>query len=155
MSEINQFQGGNNNMWYIWLIVAGFFFIIEMATVGFLVFWLAIAALVTAVVSLITDSFAIQITVFAILSCTLIPLTKPLVDKYITKGKTFPTNIDSLIGKHGVVTKAIKSAYGVGQVKVNGEIWSAKCEKNIEIAEGTEVEVLNIDGVKLIITPLS
>ena len=33
-------------MWQIWLIVAGVCFVLEIATVGFLIFWFAVAALV-------------------------------------------------------------------------------------------------------------
>ena len=40
-------------MWHIWLIIAGVCFIIEMMTVGFLVFWFGIGALLTMIVSLI------------------------------------------------------------------------------------------------------
>ena len=36
-------------MWIFWLIAAGIFFIIEMATIGFLVFWLGIGALLAMV----------------------------------------------------------------------------------------------------------
>lgn len=39
----------------------------------------------------------------------------------------------------------------LGQVKVNGEVWSAKAENDIQ--KGTEVEILRIDGVKLIVKP--
>ena len=41
-----------------------------------------------------------------------------------------------------------------GQIKVNGEIWSAKTEDELSIPKGTEVEVLKIDGVKLIVSPI-
>ena len=39
-------------MWQFWLIAAGIFFIIEIATVGFLVFWFGIGAIIAMVVSL-------------------------------------------------------------------------------------------------------
>ena len=38
-------------MWQFWLIASGIFFIVEIITVGFLVFWLGIAALITMCVS--------------------------------------------------------------------------------------------------------
>ena len=37
--------------WQIWLIVAGFSFILEIATVGFLVFWFGVAALIVCILS--------------------------------------------------------------------------------------------------------
>lgn len=39
-----------------------------------------------------------------------------------------------------------------GQVKIGSEVWTAKA--NIEIPEGTEVIVKEIDGVKVIVEPV-
>lgn len=85
-------------MWSFWLIAAGIFFIIEMATVGFLIFWLGIGALLAMVTSFLTENLLTQTLVFVITSGVLIPLTKPLADKFTGK-KTVPTNTYSLIGK--------------------------------------------------------
>lgn len=140
-------------MWCFWLIAAGIFFIVEIATVGFLIFWLGIGALLAMITSFITDSIVIQTVIFVISSCILIPLTKPLADKFINK-KTIPTNSYSLIHKHGIVTIDINPIEASGQVKVNGEIWSAKSQDESVIPQGTEIEVINIDGVKLIVEPI-
>ena len=140
-------------MWSFWLIAAGIFFIAEIATVGFLIFWLGIGALLAMITSFITSNIAIQTTVFVVSSCILIPLTKPLADKFSGK-KTVLTNSYSLINKHGIVIEDINPIKGVGQVKVNGEVWSAKTENEETISKGTEIEVLSIDGVKLIVAPI-
>ena len=108
-------------MWYIWLIAAGIFFIVEIITVGFLVFWLGVSALLAMVVSLFTDNLFIQTLVFVISSCILIPLTKPLVNKFISKDDDVKTNAFSLINKVGIVTMDILPN-SIGQVKVNGEL---------------------------------
>lgn len=140
-------------MWSFWLIVAGIFFVIEIATVGFLVFWLGIGAILAMITSFITDNIITQAIVFVVSSCILIPLTKPLADKFTGK-KSVPTNSYSLINKHGIVTTDINPIECVGQVKVNGEIWSAKTEDESIISKGTEIEVIKIDGVKLIVSPI-
>lgn len=140
-------------MWSFWLIAAGIFFIIEIATVGFLIFWLGIGALLAMIASFITDNLAIQTTVFVITSAILIPLTKPFVDKFTNK-KTIPTNSYSLINKKGVVISDINPIEGTGLVKVNGETWSAKTEDESSISKDTEIEILAIDGVKLIVRPV-
>ena len=41
-------------MWVFWLIATGIFLLIEIATVGFLIFWLAIGALFAMITSFIT-----------------------------------------------------------------------------------------------------
>jgi len=140
-------------MWSLWLIAAGIFFIVEIATTGFLIFWLGIGALLSMITSFITDNIIIQTIVFVISSCILIPLTKPLADKFTGK-KAVPTNSYSLINKNGIVIVDINPIEAVGQVKVNGEIWSAKTEDGTNIAKGTEIEVVKIDGVKLIVKPI-
>ena len=140
-------------MWSLWLIAAGVFFIVEIATTGFLIFWLGIASIIAMLVSFLTENIIIQTVVFVISSCILIPLTKPLADKFISK-KTVPTNSYSLINKRGIVIVDINPIEAVGQVKVNGEIWSAKTEDGTNISKGTEIEVIKIDGVKLIVSPI-
>ena len=83
-------------MWYVWLILAGIFFVAEILTVGFLVFWLGIGALIAMLVSFFTDSLVIQMTVFVISSTILIIATKPLVKKLTQKDKTVVTNAFSI-----------------------------------------------------------
>ena len=51
-------------MWQIWLIISGVCFIVEIITVGFLIFWLAIGALFAMLVSFFTDNIVIQTAVF-------------------------------------------------------------------------------------------
>ena len=140
-------------MWQLWLIVAGVFFVGEIFTVGFLIFWFGIGALLAMIVSFFTDNLIIQTSVFVASSALLLFLTKPFVNKYIQK-KTIPTNKDSLIGKHAKVTKDISSSNAIGLVKINGDTWSAISENEDEIKKDTEVEIKRIDGVKLIVTPI-
>lgn len=139
-------------MWSFWLIAAGIFFIIEIATVGFLIFWLGIGALFAMIASFFTSNIVAQTIVFVTTSAILIPLTKPLADKFSSK-ETIPTNTYSLINKHGIVLLDINPIEGTGLVKVNGETWSAKSKNEEIISKDTEIEVLAIDGVKLIVVP--
>lgn len=141
-------------MWIFWLIAAGIFFVIEIATVGFLIFWLGIGALLAMITSFFTDNLIIQTTVFVVSSSLLIPLTKPLVDKLTKNKKEVKTNSYSLINKKGIVTVDINPTQGTGLVKVNGETWSAKTEDDTVILKDSEIEVLAIDGVKLVVRPV-
>ena len=141
-------------MWYIWLIAAGVFFVSEMATEGFLICWLGVGALLAMLTSFICNNVFIQTLVFVVSSVLLILLTKPLVHKYMKNSKTVVTNSNALIDKTGIVTIAINSLEATGQVKVNGEIWSAKSEENTIIEKDTKVKILKIDGVKLVVAPI-
>ena len=137
-------------MWQIWLILAILFFILEMMGPGFLIFWVGVGALITTVLSLFVDSIVIQIGIFVISSTLLLFCTRPFVKKF-TKEDTTITNANSIIGKTGIVTKEINSMKGIGQIKVNGEVWSAKCSKEGIIEEGEKVTILDINGVKAIV----
>ena len=141
-------------MWLIWLICAGVFFIAEMITVGFLIFWLGIGALLAMIVSFFTSNVIIQTTVFVISSIILIFSTKPLVNKFLDNNFNTPTNVYSIIGKNGIVIEDINVTSGTGQVKIKGEVWSALCDENITIPKGTEITVLEIQGVKVYVEPI-
>ncbi len=140
-------------MWQIWLIASGIFFVIEIFTVGFLIFWLGIGALLAMLISFLTDNIIIQTTVFVVSSGLLIFATRALADK-IVKNDTIPTNVYSIIGKKAMVIEDIDWATGKGQIKYDGEVWSAKTKEKINIPKGTEVEIESIEGVKVFVKPL-
>ena len=140
-------------MWILWLIAAGVFFVAEIFTAGFLIFWLGVAALVSMIISFFISNVIIQGTVFVILSGVLMFLTRPLVDRFITKpDDKVATNAYSIIGKRGIVTKEINEISGTGQIKVGTEVWSAKSYDSSKIEEGSEVEINSINGVKAVVT---
>lgn len=141
-------------MWQIWLIIAGACLVIEIMTVGFLIFWFAIGALFAMFVSLFTDNLIIQTSVFVISSGIMIFATKPFVKKFVNTKNTIQTNVYSTIGKIGIVTKDIDSIHSLGQVKVDGEVWSAVGIDDMNIPQGTEVEIKEIKGVKAIVSPV-
>jgi len=140
-------------MWQIWLIAAGVFLILEIFTMGFLVFWLSIGSLLAMLVSFITDNLIIQTAVFVFSSGLLIFATKPLVKKFTEKDNT-KTNVYSLVGKKAIVVEDIDWASGTGQIKFDGQVWSARTEEQVNIEKGTEVEIVKIEGVKAFVKPL-
>ena len=134
-------------MWKIWLIISGICLIVESFTLGFFVFWFSIGAIFALITSLFTTNIIIQSTVFVITSTLLLLLTKPLIKKFVKTPKTTPTNVYSIIGKEGIVLETIDSINGTGKVKVNGELWSAISDSNIEKDE--KIKVISVNGVKL------
>lgn len=137
-------------MWITWLVLAGIFFIAEMLTAGFLIFWLGVGAILAMLLSFITDNLFVQIAVFVVTSIVLIVATKPIVKKFVDK-KTIVTNSYSLIGQKAIVIEDINSIESKGKVKINGEVWSAKTSDENIIEKGTEVEITEITGVKLVV----
>ena len=135
-------------MWVVWLILCGVFLLIEIFTVSFLMFCPGIGAFLAFITSLITDNEVIQIAVFVISTTLMIIFMKPLVKKFFKNNDNTKMNNSSLIGKTGIVVKDIDTINSIGQVKVNGELWSAFTEDE-NIKSGSTVSVLAIEGVKL------
>lgn len=143
-------------MWSMWLIIAGFCFILEIVTVGFFIFWFGIGALLAMITSFIfPDNIIMQVSVFVISSILLLLLTKPIANKIAKKEKSVATNAFSIIGKKGIVTQDINPTIGIGQIKVSGEVWSAKTEDGSNLEKGSEITIIKIDGVKAVVEPLN
>ena len=141
----------NIPMWVIWLALLIIFAIIEAATLGLATVWFAIGSGVAMIMDLFGAPLVAQIITMIIVSIVSFIVCfiwiKPIVDR---KGrKNEPTNADRTIGQEGIVIKAIDSIEGKGQVKVMGQVWSAKADTNID--EGAKVKVLKLEGVKLIV----
>lgn len=141
-------------LWQTWLIISGICFVIEIVTFGFLALWFAIAALIVAFLSLFITNEIAQTTIFLIISAILILFTRPLLKRF-TKNDTTVTNVKTIIGKTGIVTKKITFLES-GLVKIDGDLWTAVLADNSinVVPEGSIVEVLNIDGVKLVVKPI-
>lgn len=136
----------------IWMVVAIAFALAEGLTLGLTFIWFAGGALLSMIVSFLGLGYAFQILAFIIGSSLMLIYTRPIAIKVFKIGAT-KTNVDSLIGKEGIVIKELQT-FTMGQVKVKGQIWSAKPDGEINILEGHRVEVVRIEGVKLIVKDL-
>ena len=60
-------------------------------------------------------------------------------------------NIDNIVGERCVVTETINNFAGCGQVRVNGQIWSARGAGEDDTFDvGESLTVVAVEGVKLI-----
>lgn len=133
----------------LWIILAVIFGIIETFTLGLTTIWFAAGALVAMLGALINLPFIVQILIFLISTGIFLYYTRPIAKEYLKIGAT-KTNVNSVIGETGIVIKKI-APYNTGQVKVSGQIWTAKSLDNEEIDENLKVEVVRVEGVKLIV----
>ena len=131
----------------VWFALIFVFIIIEAITLNLVTIWFAFGSICAYITSYFTENIIIQLIVFTVVSTVSLLLTKPLVEKYIKKNKE-STNFDRIIGQIGIVTKEIKK-HDSGRVKIDGKDWMAISEKNIK--EGMEVEILKIEGAKIIV----
>ena len=136
---------------YIWIVLILVTVVLEAATMQLTCIWFTFGALGAWLVSLCGAPLWLQLIVFCVLSLALLAFTRPIALKYL-KPKTEKTNADAIPGKVGVVVSQVRPIEGIGQVKVEGLVWSAKPEDGVQTFEiGERVEVVRIEGVKLVI----
>lgn len=133
----------------IWTILIIVLLVIEGLTLNLTTIWLAIGAIGGLVLALLNVNVLIQIAVAIAITFVMLFFTRPIVKDKLKVGVN-KTNVDSLIGKGGVVTKTIQK-HNTGLVKVAGQIWTAKSFGNDTIEEGKDIEVMSVEGVKLIV----
>jgi len=96
----------------------------------------------------------VQLLIFLGSSGILLYFTRPIAQKFLKIGHT-RTNSDRLIGEVGIVIEKIDTIQGTGQIKVSGQIWSAKSFDKGVIERDDRVEILDIQGVKLVVKKIN
>ncbi len=135
----------------IWLIITVILIVVEIITLGLTSIWFAGGAFVAGLISLTGAHWLVQLLAFAVVSTLLFVFTRPFAAKHLMKNVE-KTNVDSLIGKEGIVKQEINNLEAQGVVKLSGMEWSARSVDDSKIAAGEKVLVQSIDGVKLIVT---
>jgi len=136
-------------LWFFLVVVAA---VIEAFTMDLTSIWFALSALVAFILAILGVSIPVQFLVFIIISIGLLLSVRPLAKRYF-QTNIISTNSDRLVGKKAICTKAIVSG-GRGEVKIDGNIWTAITQDGSEVDKDITVEVLAIEGVKLIVKVL-
>jgi membrane protein implicated in regulation of membrane protease activity len=135
--------------WILWAILGVSLIIAEIFTLGFVLFWFGIGALVAALVGLFGFGIGWQFLAFAIVSITLTVLSRKIFANYYSHDDrhAIKTGIDSLPGQIGTVSGASKGALQAGEVKVFGSTWTAYPDESEEpLKEGEKVQVVRVQG---------
>lgn len=138
-------------MWIVWLGIFVLALIIEAFGSELVSIWFAAGALVALIVSFIPGAaWWIELIVFLVISVTTLLCLRPLLKRFVMRNQV-NSNVDELIHKKGKMTKACDEL-NHGEVKINGVLWTAySSDEKTPIKEGSLVEVLAIDGNKLVV----
>lgn len=136
-------------IWFVIIIVAA---LIEMNTMDLASIWFSVGALFAFILALIDVDVAWQIVVFVVVSLGLVLSVRPVAKNYF-KTNAISTNADRLVGKVAVCTKEILVGER-GEVKIDGKYWLAVTSGEQNIAIDERVEVVAIEGVKLIVNTI-
>ncbi len=141
-------------MIYTWAALIVVFLIVEGLTAGLASIWFALGSVAALVSAFLGAPVWLQITLFVIVSALTLIFTRPLARKYVNK-RIEPTNADRLIGASATVTERIDNIAAKGYVKAGGRLWPARSKSGEPIEKDTVTVVRSIDGIKLIVEPLS
>lgn len=135
--------------WILWIVLGVILIIAEIFTLGFVLFWFGIGALLAALIGYLGLGFGWQFLVFAVVSTALTLLSRTIFANYYSHDdeSQVKTGIDSLPGQVGTVTGSSRGALQEGAVKVFGSTWTAFPEDGEEpLKEGEKVEVVRVKG---------
>jgi membrane protein implicated in regulation of membrane protease activity len=135
----------------LWLIFALVLAGAEALTGHLFLVMLGGGALAAALTSWVTD-FPVWANgaVFLVVSVLLLVLVRPPLKRRLTPAGAPPLGIEALRGKTALVLQRV--ARDEGQVKLDGQVWSARPLDGAEVYEpGEPVTVMQIDGATAVV----
>ncbi len=139
--------------WIVWLIAACAFGIGEMLTTGFFLAPFAVGALLASLVDGIGGGAVGSWIAFVVVSLLTLGVVRPIARSHMRTPPQMRTGAAALVGKRAIVLERIANDEGVGCIKIDGEVWTARAFDEDEVIErGTRVEVVEIRGAIALVT---
>ena len=136
--------------WLLWVILAALLAVGEVLTLSFLLGLLALAAVAAGVVAALGGGLVIQFLVFIVGSIATLAVLRPIAKRHLRTPAQLRTGTAALVGSKAVVTQRVDDL--TGQVKIGGELWSARAFMEGEVIEaGARVEVAKIEGATALV----
>jgi membrane protein implicated in regulation of membrane protease activity len=137
----------------LWLIAAAVFGIGEMLTTSFFLAPFAVGAGVAAGVDVLGAGALASWIAFVLVSLLTLAILRPIARAHMRTPPQIRTGTAALIGKHAIVLERIENMEGVGCVKIDGEVWTARALDDDEVIErGTRVLVVDIKGATALVS---
>lgn len=136
--------------WVIWLIVAAVLAAGEVVTLGLVLGFVAVGALLAAAVAIADVPAELQFVAFIVGAVALLGLVRPVATRHLRTPRAIRTGAAALVGAKALVLQRV-DANG-GQVKIGGEVWSARSYDESQVIEpGSTVEVFEIKGATALV----
>ncbi len=139
--------------WVLWLIAAVLLAIGEMVTMGLFLAPFAGGALIATLLAAAGAGTTIELAAFLVVSVVLLAALRPVAREHQRSRGRMKMGTAALVGQTATVVERIANAEGVGCVKLDGEIWTARAYDDDEVIEpGTRVQVLEIRGATALVS---
>ena len=137
--------------WVIWMIAAGVLAVGEILSLSFFLGPIAVAAVVASLAALIGAGVALQLVVFIVVSAASLLVLRPIARGHLRTPAQLRTGTAALVGERAVVLERVDG--DGGQVKLAGEVWSARAYDEDEVMEpGARVQVMQIRGATALVS---
>lgn len=144
-----------NVMDYVWLGVIILAAVVEAIVPSLVSVWFVPGGIAALLVSLVGAPVWFQLLVFLGVSMLALTFTRPLAKRLLDRRRE-RTNADRVVGATGIVIQDIDNVMSAGRVAVMGGSWSARSLlPDGKIEAGTKVRIERIEGVKLMVLPLT
>lgn len=137
-------------MFWVWIGVMALSVFLEAATTALISIWFAAGALAALLMAMAGASLTTQLMVFVFISIAALAVARPLAKRFIDP-HIVPTNADRLLGTECMVTERIDNERASGAVYADGKTWTARSADGEIVPVGEQVEIVGMEGVKLII----
>ncbi len=142
----------SNNVWSIWLVLGAGLALTELVTLDFTLLMLAAGAVAGGATALIFPGMLwLQIAVAVVVAILMLALLRPTLLEKIRRMPGYRSSVDKLVGSTGVVVAEITVAGG--EVKLAGEVWTARSVDGNPIPIGEQIEVYQVDGATVVVYP--
>ena len=138
------------NMIWVWLAVVACSAAVEAATMALVSVWFALGALAAVFAAYLGADLAAQMTVFILVSLAALTAARPLARRFVDP-HIVPTNADRLLGTAARVLEDIDNDTRSGAVFADGKTWTARSADGEVIPAGATVEIVRMEGVKLLV----
>lgn len=139
--------------WWVWIGLAALLVIGEIFTAGFYLLWFGIGAGAAGILALAGFGDGWQWASFLVISIGLFAISRKFADK-ITAEQPPGIGADRFIGKQGVVLESIDKTKNKGRVRIESDEWRAESNDGEIIPQNAKVEVIRVDGTRLIVNLL-
>jgi membrane protein implicated in regulation of membrane protease activity len=138
--------------WLVWLIAGIAAAVGEILTTGFFLAPFAMGAFGALVVALAGGGGVLQGAVFAALTLASFALVRPVARRHLYQPPQTRTGTAALIGRSAMVLETVDNDQASGQVRIDGEVWTARAYDEDRIIEpGTKVQVVEIRGATALV----
>ena len=139
-------------LWLLWLLAGLTLAILEILTPGFVLACFSFGCFVAAISAALDFSPSWQIGFFAGTTFILFISARHVFGRLFGgRQQKYLTNAERLVGMSAVTLEETDDQRG--QVKIEGEPWSARSGSGEKLPAGIKVRILRLDGNKLIVGP--